>query len=371
MTFAGQATPELSIPQPIDAIVDVKYAGPEGALVDRIKRYTKIETALNDAPADSTKAYRISIKNGRYYEKLTVDKPFVTMIGESLVDTVITHDTFADTIKPDGTTHTTWGSATMTVSATDLTVENLTIENGWDYPANAAKPDGDPTKAANTQAVALRTDKASDKGFFKNVRLIGYQDTLFVESGRHYFAKCYIAGHVDFIFGAGQVVFEDCHIVTRDRRDPDKTSWIVAPSTSIRKPYGFLFLNCRLKKETPALPDGSVALGRPWHPTTNWPDGTRSADPNAIGSAVFKNCWMDSHISAKGWDSMHGWDKNRERIWFHPQDARFFEYGSTGPGAIVSETRRVLSEDIAQEYTIANVLNGWDPSKKLDEEEKG
>jgi pectin methylesterase-like acyl-CoA thioesterase len=42
--------------------------------------------------------------------------------------------------------------------------------------------------------------------------------------------------------------------------------------------------------------------------------------------------------------------------------ARFFEYGSTGPGAIKSDSRRVLTDEEAKEYTIENVLSGWIPS---------
>ncbi len=110
------------------------------------------------------------------------------------------------------------------------------------------------------------------------------------------------------------------------------------------------------------MADGSVMLGRPWHPTTNLPDGTRAAEPNAVGSVVFKNCWMDSHIAAKGWDAMSGKDKDGKTILFYPQDSRLYEYGSTGPGAIKSETRRQLSDSDANKFSILNVLGGWNPS---------
>jgi pectinesterase len=343
-------------------IVDASYAGAEGAVVNGVQTYKKVTSALNDAPANATKPYVIAIKNGRYYEKLTITKPFITLIGESTDKTIITYDTVADTKKPDGTTYSTAGSATVIVTARNVCAENLTIENGWDYPANAAKAADDPTKVANTQAVALRTDKGNDQALFKNIRLLGYQDTLYINAGTHYFVKCYIAGNVDFIFGAGQAVFDDCDIVSRDRGSSSNNGYITAPSTSISEPYGFLFVNSRLKKETPAMADNSVTLGRPWHPTTTWIDGTRSADLNAIGSVVYKNCWMDAHIGAKGWDAMAGKDKEGKPLWFYPQDARFFEYGTTGPGAVRSETRRVLSASEAQEYTITNVLGGWDPS---------
>ena len=86
-----------------------------------------------------------------------------------------------------------------------------------------------------------------------------------------------------------------------------------------------------------------------------------AANPNAVGCVVFKHCWMDSHIIAKGWERMRGWDKDRNEIWFYPQDARFYEYGSSGPGAVAHAARRVLSESEAQNYTVENVLGGWKP----------
>jgi pectinesterase len=50
------------------------------------------------------------------------------------------------------------------------------------------------------------------------------------------------------------------------------------------------------------------------------------------------------------------------RYWFEPANARFFEYRSTGPGAIASPTRRVLSDGDARTYTVDRVLDGWTPA---------
>lgn len=343
-------------------IVDCDYLGSESAHVDGIKTFRCVANALNDAPTNSTALYIIFIKNGRYREKFTISKPFIMLIGESQDKTIITFDDAADTKKPDGTTYGTFESATVSIHASDVHIENLTIENGFDYPANAAKHADDPTRFTNVQAVALKTDPASDRAVFRNVALVGYQDTLYANAGRQYFQNCYITGHIDFVFGAGQAVFKDCDIVSRDRGSANDNGYITAASTLISNPYGFLFINCRLKKERPELADSTVALGRPWHPTTLWADGTRSANPNAVGWVVFKNCWMDSHIIAKGWDQMHGWDKDHNQIWFYPQDARFYEYGNAGPGAIKHDARRELSNSEAQKYTIDKVLGGWNPS---------
>lgn len=340
------------------AIVDHHYTGDEGANVDGVKMFRQVTNALNDAPLHAVAPHLIFIKTGRYYEKLTIDKPFITLIGESRDRTILTFDDAADTKKPDGKTGNTFGSASLSILVNDARIENLTIENSFDFPANAAKAHDDPTRFKNTQAVALRINQASDRAILKNVALIGYHDTLLVNAGRSYFQHCYIAGHIDFIFGAGQAVFDDCDIVSRAQ------GYITAASTLLSNAYGFLFVHCRLKKETPELADECVALGRPWHPTTSWADGTRSANPNAVGCVVFKNCWMDSHIIAAGWDRMHGWDKDGKEIWFYPQDARFFEYGSTGPGARQHPARRVLSESEARQYTSENVLGGWNPAEQ-------
>lgn len=340
------------------AIVDQNYAGNEGATVNGVKMFRQVTSALNDAPLHPVEPHIIFIKNSRYYEKLTIDKPFITLIGESQHQTILTFDDAADTKKPDGKTCNTFGSASLSILTSDARIENLTIENGFDFLANAAKPNDDPTRFKNTQAVALRINQASDRAILKNVALMGYHDTLLVNAGRSYFHHCYIAGHIDFIFGAGQAVFEDCDIVSRAQ------GYITAASTLLSNEYGFLFVDCRLKKETLELADGCVALGRPWHPTTLWADGTRSANPNAVGCAVFKNCWMDSHITAFGWDRMHGWDKDGKEIWFYPQDARLYEYGSTGPGAMQHAVRRVLTEEEARKYTSENVLGGWNPLEK-------
>jgi pectinesterase len=266
---------------------------------------------------------------------------------------VLTYDAAAGTRDSAGVPYGTRGSFTLRVAAPDFRAERLTVENAFDFPANAAKADGDPTKLRDTQGVAVMTYEGSDRAAFVSVRLLGHQDTFFPNVGRHYLKDCEIAGHVDFIFGAGQAVFEDCDIVSRDRGDPANNGYVVAPSTEITQPYGFLFVRSRLRKASPAMARGSVALGRPWHP---------SARPTAVGSAVFVDCWMDDHISAKGWDRMSSVDSTSGvRYWFEPEAARFFERGSTGPGALAGPTRRTLGDGDARTYTITRVLGGWMP----------
>lgn len=336
-----------------NAVVEAKYSGKPGVLVEGAPRFATIGAALAAVPQDNAQPFIILIKAGRYDEKLIVDRPFVHLVGESRDGTIITHADCGDTPAPQGGKLGTQGSFTLQIAAPDFRAENLTIENGFDYDANAAKADDDPTKAQNPQAVALMTAAASDRAVFCNCVIKGFQDTLYADAGRHYFHGCRILGHVDFIFGAGQAVFENCEIVSRDRKGKDPTGFITAPSTPMAYPFGFLFMNCRLLKETPDLPAGSVRLGRPWHP---------GGDPRVEGSAVFVRCFMDDHFGPEGYAAISARDSTGQRIWFEVKpDSRFFEFESHGPGAMQSAKRPTLNEKEAGYYSAANVLNGWSP----------
>ena len=73
------------------------------------------------------------------------------------------------------------------------------------------------------QALAIRVD--GDRAAFRNCRFVGWQDTILLNRGRQYFEGCYIAGHVDFIFGGATAFFERCTIVAR------RDGYITAAST--------------------------------------------------------------------------------------------------------------------------------------------
>jgi len=49
---------------------------------------------------------------------------------------------------------------------------------------------------------------SGDKTYFYSVGFFGFQDTLWDDQGRHYYKNCLIEGAVDFIFGAGQSLYE-------------------------------------------------------------------------------------------------------------------------------------------------------------------
>ena len=328
--------------------------------------FPSVQAAIEVAPSTATKPYRIYIAAGDYFEKIVIAKPHIQLIGADKKSTRIFYNAYAGQQATDagatkGQIWGTPGSATLIIRAANVQLHQLTIENTFDFLANDALASDDPKRVANTQAVALHLDNGSDQFLARDVHLLGYQDTLYVNSGRSWFDQSLIAGNVDFIFGKGNALFTQSEIKTLGRGKPSEPhAYLVAPSTQITSEYGLTFIDCRLTRDA-SVPDNSTPLGRPWHPTTQFADG-RYADPNAIGKAVFINSWMDAHITQDGWYSMSGTAKDGTKILFLPEDSRFFEFNSSGPGAAINDKRRQLIESEIKNYTREKILGDWQPS---------
>lgn len=320
--------------------------------------YATISQALEAAPAGGT-PWRILIKEGRWHERLVIEKP-VILIGESQQKTHIEANTPAGALDESGKKLGTGRTSTVEIRASGVTIENLTIRNSFDFPANAALSDNDPQKLKDTQAVALMVAENVDKARFRHLRLEGYQDTFYSKSGsRSYFTDCTVSGHVDFIFGPGIAVFDRCEIIARHRSDiAPPLGYITAPATPAAEKFGLFIINSKLSREA-GVPDKSFALGRPWHPTTQFSDG-RYADPSAVGLAAFINCEIDGHIY--GWDKMSGKNKAGEITWFYPQQSRFYEFGNRGQGAGQGGEHYQLTAAAAQQYRLEAIFSGWESS---------
>ena len=300
--------------------------------------FRTIGAALATAQADrGTGLITVRVAPGEYREKLTIARDRVRLVGSGAARTRLHFNAVAQTAKPfhrDG-----WGtpgSATLTINAKHVSVAGIRVENDYDYPANDRLPNGDPAKIGNPQAVAVLLDVDSDAVSIARSDLIGYQDTLFANGRRAHITDSLIAGNVDFIFGNGSLLIERSEIRTRRRFSPVPEtpfeSFVAAPSTLLDQPIGIIVYRSRLTREA-GVPDASVALARPWHPTTRFPDG-RYANPRAVGQVSFIDCFMDAHIAPQHWAAMNGTARNGTMTdVFRPQDARFFETGSYGPGA--------------------------------------
>jgi pectinesterase len=181
------------------------------------------------------------------------------------------------------------------------------------------------------QAVAVHVE--GDRCVFRNCRLIGNQDTLFVggEASRQLFDRCFIEGTTDFIFGPATAVFRKCTILSK------KDSYITAASTVPAREHGLVFLDCKLIADSAHR---SVYLGRPWR---------------LYAYTTFINCEMGAHIRPEGW---HNWSKPEAE-----KTARYSEYKSTGPGANPQARvawSRQLSDEEASAMTVSNLVRRYD-----------
>lgn len=280
--------------------------------------FRTIQEAVNACRDFAEQDYRIFVRCGVYKEKLIVPswKRRITIVGEDAERTVITYDDYSGKLDAAGKKHGTFTSHTCLVAGTDIVFEDVTFEN-------SAGPVG--------QAVALHVE--GDRCVFRRCRFRGNQDTLFGggETSRQFFDGCTIEGTTDFIFGPSTAVFRNCTIISK------KDSYITAASTAPTRPFGFVFLRCRLQADSAGR---KVYLGRPWRP---------------YASTTFIACEMGPHILPAGW---HNWNKPEAE-----GTARYAEYRSTGPGAHPAARvgwSRQLTDSAAALLTVEYILKGFD-----------
>jgi len=311
---------------------DPKYPSTLTVAQDGSGNYKTIQEAVNSVRDLGHQTVTIQVKKGVYHEKLVIPswKTNLHIVGESAENTIITGNDYSGKAIPAGKDafglekYSTYTSYTVLIEATDITLENLTIEN---------------TSGRVGQAVALHTE--GDRIQVKNCRILGNQDTLYTASdnSRQYFQNCYIEGTTDFIFGEATVVFQSCTIKSL------VDSYITAAATRPTQNFGYVFFDCKLIADPSAK---KVYLGRPWRP---------------YAKTVFIRTEMGSHILAEGWHPWPG-DKmfpNKEKTVFYA------EYGSKGEG--VSNKRaqwaKTLSKKEAAKYTLENIFKGtinWLPA---------
>ena len=284
-------------------------------------QFRSLQEAIMSVPSGSAASpVVIHIKPGTYKELIYIqhEKRFFHLIGEDAERTILTFDLHANMIGVDRKPITTFRTPSTVIDADDVTAENLTFEN-------SAGPVG--------QALAIRVD--GDRVVFRKCRFLGWQDTVLLNRGRQYFEDCYIAGHVDFIFGAATAFFQRCHIHCL------KSGYITAASTYDYQPFGFVFSNCKITGESAEV---NTYLGRPWRNFSN---------------VIYLNTEMSAVVRPEGWQN---WNlPAREKT------ARYSEFHSTGPGA--NPKARVawshqLTNAQAKAITIKRVLggeDGWNP----------
>jgi pectin methylesterase-like acyl-CoA thioesterase len=300
--------------------------------------YSTIQAAVNALPSTGG---QIDVTPGTYKQQVTITKPNVRLIGQgsSRSATVLTDD-----LSSSGSSD--QASSTLIVLAAGFFAENITIENTY-------------TQEGHTQVPAVAVFLRSDKSVFRNVSVIGRQDSLYVGAqgctsttctpARTYFYGSTIEGNVDFIFGDGAAVFDTCVIQVDEHGSTSGETTITAQNKAFTNYLsGYVFYNSQINANPMSLTNDY--LGRPW---------------GKYSTNVWINTSMQAPIAAAGWIEFTPGTTNNLPTSFYA------EYGSTGPGAVgyTNKTREkyavYLTSSQATAYQPDTYLAGsdhWTPT---------
>lgn len=263
----------------------------------------KLQRIFDSASEGAT----ICLSPGIYRQKAVIRRDHLTVVGQGAEKTILVFDDYARKRGEDGFEYLTFRSYCLAVCADHVTVKSLAVVNDALYPERKG------------QEIAL---SVVGTGFtMEDCRLSSTQDTLFTgplppdlierytglfpEELRRggemeqVFRNCLIEGTVDFIFGCGKTLFENCEL--RSLKDAREMGFVAAPAHSREQTEGYRFRDCRFTC-APGVGPGSVYLARPWRD---------------FGLSVFESCRYDNHIHPLGFDHWQG--TCREKT------ARFFE----------------------------------------------
>ncbi|PIA61288.1 hypothetical protein AQUCO_00300667v1 [Aquilegia coerulea] len=294
--------------------------------------FTTITDAVNAAP-NSTERFVIYIKAGGYFENVEVvkKKQMIMFVGDGIGKTVIK----ASRNAVDGWT--TFQTPTLAVVGDGFIGRDITVEN-------AAGP-------SKHQAVAVRS--GSDQSAFYRCSFVGYQDTLYVHSLRQFYKECDVYGTIDFIFGNGVVVLQNCNLYARRPNANQQNIFTAQGREDCNQNTGISIISSKVAAAADLLPVQSTVktyLGRPW---------------KNCSRTVFINSQIDDLIDPAGWLEWNGT--------FALETLYYGEYMNRGPGSNTSSRvtwpgyRVINSSTEASQFTVVNFIQGdeWLPSYKI------
>lgn len=339
-------------------------------------------------PADETHRITIHIAPGVYRAQLVVDTPYITLVNahpnptsdpETQVKITwyygigykyysIGANGFYDEEKAfDKYTKNTaskWGGTVhLTSKASYFKAQNIIFENSFNkYMTDEELLDGvelaaaesgstinverksftDVTsKAATERAAAMLIE--GNYAEFLNCSFLGSQDTLYTGgSGTNssYFKDSFIEGNTDYIFGDGNVVFDNATLNFAGYSNQAVGGYITAAKDLAG--YGYLFRNATVTADSKNMQSAGY-LGRPW---------------GAKAKVTFLNTKLESSsiITPSGWYDMSG---NK------PETANYAEYNTTYNGAAVDTSQRrgpVITDAQASAIQVGAYFGGWVPS---------
>ena len=207
--------------------------------------FCTVQGALDFIPDGNTTPTTIWIRKGTYTELVFFsEKNAITLVGEDRKQTVIVYANNERFNNPSGSFNPYANRATnpsavpvrrpggnvyhrgvfLAHHVDDLVIENLSIRNST------------PQGGSQSEAIILNGSPTA-RAILKDVDLYSYQDTLQI-NGQAYVTNCHIEGDVDFMWGTGPCLFEDC--VCRSLRSNAYYTQIRNPGTN----HGYVYLHC-------------------------------------------------------------------------------------------------------------------------------
>ncbi|CAL0302310.1 unnamed protein product [Lupinus luteus] len=288
--------------------------------LDGSGNYRTINEAVNAAPSHSNKKYVIYVKKGIYKENVDMKKKMtnIMLVGDGIGRTIITSN------RNFMQGWTTFRTATLAVSGKGFIAKDMSFRN-------TAGP-------VNHQAVALRVD--SDQSAFFRCSIEGYQDTLYAHSLRQFYRECEIYGTIDFIFGNGATVLQNCKIYTRVPLPLQKVTITAQGRKSPHQHTGFIIQDSYVLATQPTY------LGRPW---------------KEYSRTVYINTYMSGKVQPQGWLEWFG-NFALETLWYG-------EYRNYGPGSsLIGRVKWpgyhiIRDAGAANFFTVQRFINGdsWLP----------
>jgi pectinesterase len=173
-----------------------RTSAPSGCLaVGNTGKYKTVQSAVDALSTSTTTAQCIYISGGTYKEQVYIKalKSALTVYGETTDTSSYSGNKVTITAgksQDDGLNND--KSATLRAWTTNLKVYNINVVN---------------TRGSGSQAVALSA--YADKQGYYGCQFKGFQDTILAQTGKQMYAKSYIEGATDFVFGQQAVAWFD------------------------------------------------------------------------------------------------------------------------------------------------------------------
>lgn len=336
-----------------------------GTVSDSAYQFKTIQQSLEFLGAlelDQNVQKVIQLAEGTYAEKVEVNIPNVTIKGsedkENATKYIIEWDSLFGDTDESGFSHQTDSTATLNVriGATGFVIEGVTISNKWNSDAYFDEMKG--PKYGEHRALAMLIQ--ADKVVVDNCRMLGYQDTLELFTGRQVIKNTYIQGRTDFIFGTNNTTyFYKCEI-----RSIVASGYVTAFKGSNKGEndsvlYGAIFDDCDFTAPQAVTTAADTAIGRPW---------------GKYAAVAVINSRLGGHISKKeNSNDDNAYVRYVVMSGVKPYDdaTKFVEYNNTGDGAVdaayYAESLAKLTEVITKklqaqgktEEEIAEEIASW------------